>query len=150
MSDPAPDRENGTVSPDRSPGLATPRSVLRRIGGPLLLYHALVLVGAFFLITGVLDARPTWEGVGAALVVVGIGVEGGVLVWSARLARAAAETSPTRPVGPATPTPDLPHWLCPRCGARASGRYPTCPRCGAQRLRVYGFSPEGRADAPAP
>jgi hypothetical protein len=109
-----------------------PTSVLRRVGGPLVLYHALILLGAAVLIHGLFAGTMAWEWAGAGLVVAGIGVEVGILLWSAGLSRQAGRSGadlPARSAGPESVSGEW--WLCVSCGrlgpfARAS----ICPRCG--------------------
>ncbi|HYB79046.1 MAG TPA: hypothetical protein VEG66_04715 [Thermoplasmata archaeon] len=113
--------------------------MLRKVGGPLFLYHVLILLGAYLIVWGWIQRTPAWEIVGAVLVAAGIATEVTVLAWSARLVRrTAARQGPTR-----RSTRELPRetWLCVRCGRSESGPCPTCPRCGGTVVKVA--APDG-------
>lgn len=121
----------------RSP--TTVRPLLRRVGGPLVLYHALILAGAYLLVLGFTSSSPVYEMAGVALVVWGIVTEGVILVWSASLTRRAATPAPTPgEVGAASAAQlgNRPSRLCVRCGQTSAGESSTCPRCGGPAVRV--------------
>jgi len=125
----------GPRSPPRSPS-----STLRTIAGPLLIYHALLLGGAFLLIRGnVLGSLPSLLA-GAALIVGGIAVEIAILYWAAGLIRASARshavaegTDSVREVAPVTG-----RWLCTVYGWKGDSRRQVCPRCGRLMIRISG------------
>lgn len=115
-----------------------PRSVLRRIGGPLIAYHALILAGAYLIVLGYTDGSAGLEWVGAALVGAGILTELWVLVWSARSTRRAAALEPVgRPPGtsPSSSRPPA-EFICVRCGRQEPGIHWTCPRCGGPSVPI--------------
>lgn len=114
------------IEPERSP-----RS-LRRVVGPLVGYHLLLLIGAYFALRGAIEGAEPSLAAGLSLVVLGIALEVALLVWSARLirAQAAARTSPTGPRARAPPGDERFARFCWRCGWRGPGPIRTCPRCG--------------------
>lgn len=127
-----------------APGPGDSRTVLRRVGGPLLTYHALLLVGAAVLVLGFGRAQVAWEAAGAILIALGIAVEGAILVWTARLTRA----STSAPDGRGGPHPTrVGESLCPRCGNVGPTVGVVCPRCGGpwiRRPRAEAGAPEDR------
>lgn len=121
-----------------------PRAVLRRVGGPLLAYHALILAGAYLVVLGYVDGTEGFEIAGSVLVAAGIGTELGVLGWSIRLTRRTASVGDEsqRP-GTEPPSPHPPVGsICVRCGDQASSRRRTCPRCGGPMVQLSGFGSE--------
>jgi len=113
-----------------TPSLAAagPRRLLRKVGGPLLVYHAMIFAGAFLLITG---ARwGTWFLLGILLVVAGIAVELAILAWSASLTRSVrpAVESP-RGVEPGALAPSS-RRICVACGREGNPEAVVCARCG--------------------
>jgi hypothetical protein len=106
------------------PGPARPWR-FRRSLGPLIAYHALVIVGGLLLIDGAYRGSTAERDVGAAVLIVGVATALAVLVWSARLARA---PGPSRPdAHPSSP----PERTCPRCGRRDREGRTVCVQCGA-------------------
>lgn len=114
-----------------------PSAILRKALGPLLAYHVLILGGAFFVGWGISVGPKVDLTIGVALIVVGIGVEGAVLVWSAGLARRSVGAfSGTQPEGgPAPGKSRLEPVLCIGCGWSGSGGRSICPRCGKPLIR---------------
>jgi len=112
----------------------TPR--LRRLLGSLVIYHAMILLGAFFIIAG--GSSGIERLIGAVLVGVGIAIEISILAWSASLTRAAstakAELEPGRPAL----APGSPRRVCIACGQASSDPAPTCPRCGRPMVSLGG------------
>jgi hypothetical protein len=97
----------------------------RRTLGPLIAYHALVIVGGLLMIDGVYRGSTVERDVGAAVLGVGVATALAVLVWTARLARA---PGPSRPgAGPSSP----PERTCPRCGRPEREGRTVCVQCGA-------------------
>ena len=120
----------------------TPRPILRRVGGPLLLYHVLILVGAYFVFWGYANGSRTLEVLGVLLVSTGIVTELTVLAWSANLTRRSASRvhgTPGRPPQQPGPTRELASWQCVRCGRIGSGAILTCPSCGGPAVRPPRF-----------
>ena len=106
----------------------TPAPVLRKAAGPLILYHAMILSGAFLIVAW--GGWGYWRLVGAVLVGAGIVVELSVLIWSASLTRSASiRTHQDRPTLPTSP-PVGRRRVCVACGKVMSDDTPTCPRCG--------------------
>ena len=119
--------------PDTSPG-----PVLRRVGPPLLLYHALILAGAYLVVLGYVDHSAGYEGAGAILIASGVALLAAVLAWSARLSRRAAHPSAVpvlRASGMEQPGPERSRWLCVRCGRRTDRPAFSCPDCGGSLVR---------------
>jgi len=91
-------------------------------------YHAMILGGAFLLVTGARGGF--WFILGVVLVVAGISVELSILVWSASLARSApssvevSDRSTSR-----TRTSSSPR-ICVACGHESEPGTVVCPRCG--------------------
>lgn len=107
-----------------------PAGLVRTVGPPLLVYHLLIFLGAYFVVAGVLEGSFGSELVGGALVGAGIAVEVAVLVWSAGLTRrAAAEAVAERPRDPG-----MGGRRCYRCDWRGDAPGAVCPRCGAYPL----------------
>lgn len=105
-----------------------PRALARQLMGPLVVYHALILGGAFLIV--VAGGWGIWQIVGVALVVLGISVEVAVLAWTASLTRTAARESPS-PAGPwASPRPDEASRICVACARKSRERTRICPQCG--------------------
>jgi len=101
-----------------------------RVLAPLLVNHLLILVGAYFLVTGSREGPSSWLAFGAALLATGIAIEVAVLGWSVSLARAAAVSALARDVGPSAPGSALARRSCSACGwsgERSPGGL--CPRC---------------------
>ena len=115
-----------------------PRSILRRIGGPLLLYHILILVGAYLIVLGFIGHTQADQFAGWVLVAVGVCVEGAVVWWSATLTkRAAGRASLAKGIRlESLPRTDRTlRWLCVRCGQDGIERSTVCPRCGGPVVR---------------
>ncbi len=115
---------------------AGPSVLMRKVGGPLLLYHVLILLGAFVLLRGVFVASVAWEAVGSGLIVGGILVEASILYWTAGLARAGVSAGLPPPVPGARAVPDVrERWFCLGC-ARIGPPTPgaICPRCGRSMI----------------
>lgn len=111
-----------------------PRPVLRKVVGPLVIYHALILLGAFLILASGL--RGLGLTVGAILVGAGISMDIAVIVWSASLTRRAARQQRTsyqlrgdRRAGPG-------RTLCPACGRMGTEGTVTCPRCGRTVIQL--------------
>jgi len=115
--------------------LSGPQRLFRRVLVLLLVDHLLILLGAYLLLAAAGTSRPGWTGVGASMLLTGIGIEVGVLAWAASLARRAATTgSSSVVVGPAT---DRGRSLCPTCGWSGPARpRATCPRCHRPTTQV--------------
>jgi len=116
-----------------------PKPILRIIGGPLLLYHALILGGAFLLVFGYARGVGSFEILGIVLAAAGVLTEGLIVAWAARLTRkAAGRGSVSESAGAPGTEPPLPgpRRVCVRCGrAGKLGAY-TCARCGAPCVGV--------------
>lgn len=110
----------GAGVPGTSHGPVRPWA-LRRVIGPLLAYHALVLAGGFLLVLGVVQGSTLERDVGAGVLAAGVATAVAVLAWSARLARA------PRSAGSVGPVPRV----CPRCGRTGPDGRTVCDRCGA-------------------
>jgi len=106
----------------------TTSPLLRRLAGPLVIYHAMILGGALLIVAG--GSGGLWRLVGAVLVGAGIAVELSILAWSASLTRSASSRSsgaePTR----SSSAPGTFRRVCIACGHAGSETSPTCPRCG--------------------
>ena len=105
-----------------------PRPLLRKLLGPLVLYHALILTGAFLLIAG--GGLGSWRVVGAGLVAVGIALEVAILAWTASLTRLAATS--LAPAGQSRGVLPLrrPRRVCLGCGKEGGEGVATCSQCG--------------------
>ena len=101
---------------------------LRRLAGPLVIYHAMILGGAFLIVVGA--SWGAWRLVGAVLVGVGIAVELSILAWSASLTRSASTRGRGFEPVRSTTAPIVPRRVCVACGYEGSAVPPTCPRCG--------------------
>lgn len=114
-----------------------PSSILRKALAPLLAYHILILGGAFFVGWGITVGPRADFILGVALIVVGIGVEGAVLAWSASLTMESARTAgrPSSAVGLAPGNPGVGTGLCTGCGWSDSRSRTICPRCGKPLVR---------------
>ncbi len=122
--------------PPAAPGARTPREVMRRATGPLLGYHVLILVGAFFTIRGSVIGSSLSLGLGIAMIVAGIGTEIGLLAWSAGLTRSSAVRDPANHLPPIETLPARPLWRCIACGQVTEGLGGTCPTCGRPLIRA--------------
>lgn len=99
--------------------------------------HALILVGAFFLIEGARQGLTTWVAVGTASVVVGIALELAVAVWSATTIRRLSARSGGGPPLRANGSIPLRRVLCPHCGWMGqSVGGAACARCGRPVVRT--------------
>lgn len=116
------------LRPASSVHRTAPQPILRRLAGPLVIYHVMILIGAFLIIAG--GSWGYWRLVGAVLVGAGIAVELSILAWSASLATSAStrtgEFDSTLP----TSAPGAPRRICVACGQEGSVATLTCPRCG--------------------
>lgn len=113
-----------------------PSALMRKAGGPLVLYHVLILLGAFVLLRGVFLSAPAWEVVGGGLIVAGILVEASILYWTAGLARGGVPAAPHPPEPGAHANHDVrERWFCLGC-ARIGPPTPgaICPRCGRSMI----------------
>lgn len=119
-----------------------PRSIWRKVGGPLVLYHALVLFGAYLTIRGILDGEPADEYVGVGVIIGGIAVEAAVLAWSAGLTRRAAAVARTVGESGADRTPERRAGTaqCVRCAWEGVAEGSVCPRCGGFLVRPPSLS----------
>ena len=106
---------------------APPKRILRTFGPPLIVYHLLIFLGAYFVVAGVLEGSFGSELVGGALVGAGVAVEVCVLIGSARLTRRAA-TGELRESPRDVATGER---RCYRCDWRGNAAGIVCPRCGA-------------------
>lgn len=111
-----------------NPDNMEPRSVMRRVAGPLLVYHALILFGAFLLLAG--GPWEPWRGVGAVLVAAGILVEVSILTWSASLSRSARDRGDVASRASKESPGESARWICLACGRAVREKSSTCPRCG--------------------
>jgi uncharacterized membrane protein len=115
-------------------GTVALKAQVRRVVGPLLSYHVLLLVGAFLLVDGYGRGQESWVAIGVTLIIVGIVVEIAVLGWAASLARHSPAASVPKSPDPNSSTLPRPQRLCTSCGWKGRVRSPLCPRC--QRLTV--------------
>lgn len=118
------DRFRGRGAPPSGP---SPRPLLKKLFGPLVVYHVLILFGAFLIV--VANGWGTWRFVGIALVVLGISVEISILVWTASLARSASSDSSNPPRGGVSR-------ICVACGRKGSEPMRICPRCGREMVSL--------------
>ena len=116
------------VPPARSVVRTAPRPMLRRIVGPLVTYHAMILLGAFLIVAG--GNWGYWRLVGAILVGAGVAVELSILAWSASLTRSASTRGGESASARSVPAPGAPRRTCVACGREGSAATRTCPRCG--------------------
>ena len=130
MASPASSTPSGKPNPKTALPLSArePRPVLRRVGGPLVAYHAMILLGAFLLVTG--SRWGFWSIVGAVLVAAGILVELGILIWSASLTRTASVPHHLAGTTSTKTSRASPRRVCPACGRVGDQAAATCPRCG--------------------
>jgi hypothetical protein len=96
-----------------------------------VLYHGLILVGAYLLVVGYIDGLRWYEAAGGVLVALGIVVQGAVLAWLAKLSRKASIESPEPGAGVGGPS----RWLCVRCGRKAGTPTFACPECGGPMVK---------------
>ena len=110
------------------------RTVLQRVWVPLVLYHAMILVGAYCVFVGYAHGPRWFEALGGVLIASGIVVQGAVIGWSIRMVR----TASIRSRGPNTSSRDTPlHsrcWQCIRCGKVGTGPDRACPACGGPTI----------------
>lgn len=121
-----------------------PSRLMRRVTGPLLAYHALILLGAFVLVWGAAYGSRSEVVIGSVLIGAGIALELAIVAWTASLTRDAARsrgTSGTLAGAPAVPG-SFDRWLCTGCGRRAEQKLGICPRCGRSMIWLGG--PAGR------
>jgi hypothetical protein len=135
---PVPERDEASNPRDESRTPArdlSPRWVWRRVAPALVVNHVLILAGAYFVIEGAFRFGPAWIAAGAALLAGGVGIEVGILFWSARLARKASGkvARPVRLDGSVT-VASARVARCFRCGWHGEVRRQTCPRCGGVLL----------------
>jgi len=109
-------------------GRRGPRTLLRKVAGPLVAYHALILIGAFLVIAG--GGWGPWRAVGAGLVGVGIALEVAILAWTAALTRSAAAEPTTMGRSLAHPSRGGARRVCVACGREGVEGIATCPQCG--------------------
>jgi len=115
---------------------AGPSAILRKAFGPLLAYHVLILGGAFLVGWGISVGSRAGLVIGLALIVLGIGVEVAVLVWSAGLTIRSARTQSWSRREGTTPGPTgIGPSLCTGCGWSGSVGRSICPRCGKVLIR---------------
>ncbi len=135
---PLPDRPK----PTRRPSMG-PRPILRKLGGPLLLYHILILAGAYLVVLGIIDGSPLLQVVGVVSIVAGVVTEAAVLAWSAQLVRraASAKDGSDRETAQPAEASSLRGQLCVRCGWSGRDTGHICPRCAG--LLVLRFDPTG-------
>jgi hypothetical protein len=126
-----------------TPGRPAGRHWLRLLAGPLLVYHALILIGAYLLVVGILQGPVAYEYVGATLIAGGVVVELTILVWTAGLVRGSvgASRAEEAPTGD-----DRERRGCARCGWSGENRGSVCPRCGGPTYREYS-APSPPADS---
>jgi hypothetical protein len=110
-------------------------SVFRRALGPLLAYHALILLGAYLVVAGSAGSMPDWIPVGLGLIGAGIVVAIGVLAWASLLTRRAGRRGHAAP-GSSPSTVRETRWLCWACGWHSESPEGTCPRCGKPMVAV--------------
>lgn len=142
MSD-LPDRDLGAEAMRDRTRSGRPNPVLRKVAGPLVLYHIFLLVGAALLLRGdVLGSVPLLDS-GAALIVGGVALEVAILSWAAGLIRAGARSGPVRSVASsdASTSSSVGRWLCVGCGWRSDLAHGSCPRCGKLTVRFASSSP---------
>lgn len=98
--------------------------------GPLLAGHALLLVGAYFLITSSAGGSSGELELGAALAAAGAGIEGAVLAKSGAIARRAALVAAAGSAGRSPAFPPVGPSICLQCGWRGVPDLSRlCPRC---------------------
>ncbi len=101
----------------------------RRVAIPLLVNHALILVGAWILVSAWLARKTALAAVGALVAAAGIGVEIALILWSVSLVHAAARTARAGGSGYGDGPLRRPA-RCGACGWSGTGRYGSlCPRC---------------------
>ena len=116
-----------------------PRRVLRLVGGPLLAYHGLILVGAFVFLYGVSGHLPLWEILGVVLVAAGIALECAILLWSATLTQRSARERTSlgsTSAGGSERGHEVVQAGCVRCGRVQSRSLTVCPQCGGVCVRL--------------
>lgn len=108
----------------------------RRIFGPLVMYHLLVLAGGFCTIYAI-SVGPRWLLVlGIPLIGLGLAVQWTIVAWSVGVAREAARTREEHPAlyrSERRATGFL--TSCVRCGWSGTSELGTCPRCGNPLVR---------------
>lgn len=115
---------------------------IRKLLGPLLANHALILIGAFFLVSGLHRGLATWESIGVALASAGIAIEVAVLAWAAALIRDRARRAMTPGADGRVAASNPRRVLCLSCGWAGLLRLPAlCPRCGRPTVRTDWRSP---------
>lgn len=109
----------------------------RGVAAALLASHIVLLVGAYFAIRGAVSGVAGYLSLGLVLVTIGVGIELGVLVGTARLVRSSPQSRATVSAPPAVPVkgPFGAEDLCWRCGWRGPRGHLNCPRCGAVPVR---------------
>jgi hypothetical protein len=125
------------VPPALSASLPRPEvnRLLRKVAGPLVLYHVLLLTGAFLLLDGRKLGNASWEGCGWVLILSGILLEVGILVWTAGPLRTTAASLPsTVRSGSGAADRPLEVRLCAACGWMGHVRSRLCPRCARPTL----------------
>ncbi len=118
--------ERGTAEPGPRPLDVLPS---------LLVYHVLILLGAFLAVFGIFRGLDLWLAAGLALVAGGIAVQAAVLVRSGRAARSG---SPIWESAPTTQAYDggSARSFCASCGWNGGSTGLLCPRCRKPLARL--------------